>query len=60
MESLQKVNDTPLVTCPECKKDTLKKGFGGGSTSFRFKGSGFYITDYKDKKKPNTSSKNEE
>ena len=37
-----------LLKCPVCKKDTLQRliGTGGGLI---FKGSGFYLTDYKNK-----------
>ena len=33
------------LTCPKCKKDSLKRGVGGG-VGLAFKGSGFYSTDY--------------
>jgi len=39
----------PLTQCPQCKKRGLKRLIGGGS-GLIFKGSGFYITDYKNKK----------
>jgi len=45
----------PLRTCPNCKKDTLKRGLGGGAATI-FKGTGFYLTDYG---KGNGSSKRE-
>lgn len=45
---LQKISDDPLVTCPKCKKDTLKKIIS--ATSFKLKGTGWYETDFKDKK----------
>ncbi len=48
LEELQRMSDPPLVKCPNCNKDTLQKliGTGGGLI---FKGSGFYLTDYKKK-----------
>jgi putative FmdB family regulatory protein len=48
LEELQKMSDEPLKKCPECGKNTLQKllGTGGGLI---FKGSGFYLTDYKKK-----------
>lgn len=54
LEELQKMSDPPLKKCPNCGKNTLKKliGTGGGLI---FKGSGFYLTDYKNK--PQTGSK---
>lgn len=48
-EVFQSMNDAPLTQCPECKKRGLKRLIGGGS-GLIFKGSGFYITDYKNKK----------
>lgn len=54
LEELQKMSDEPLIKCPKCGKNTLKKliGTGGGLI---FKGSGFYLTDYKNK--PQSGSK---
>ncbi|MFN0065927.1 MAG: FmdB family zinc ribbon protein [Chlamydiales bacterium] len=46
MEASQKITEKPLLTCPRCDKEALRRGVGGGSALFRFKGSGFYITDY--------------
>jgi putative FmdB family regulatory protein len=42
----QKITDAPLTTCPECKKETLQRGPGGG-IGLTFVGSGFYVNDYK-------------
>jgi putative FmdB family regulatory protein len=55
LEVLQKMSDEPLKTCPHCKKPKLKRGFGGG-IGLSFRGSGFYITDYKEKKEPEKAS----
>ncbi|NOS84688.1 MAG: zinc ribbon domain-containing protein [Ignavibacteria bacterium] len=54
LEELQKMSDEPLKKCPNCGKNTLQKliGTGGGLI---FKGSGFYLTDYKNK--PQSGSK---
>lgn len=48
LEELQKMSDAPLTKCPNCGKNKLQKliGTGGGLI---FKGSGFYLTDYKNK-----------
>lgn len=46
-DAFQKITDEPLAVCPACGKSSLKKGIGGGMATFHFKGSGFYITDYK-------------
>ena len=45
-EQFQSMRDDPLVRCPSCGKKTLKRLLGGGS-GLIFKGSGFYITDYR-------------
>jgi putative FmdB family regulatory protein len=51
MEAFQSMKDAPLKQCPACKKPALKRGIGGGA-GLIFKGSGFYITDYKKKSGP--------
>ena len=38
-----------ITDCPECKMDSLRRIISGG-TGLIFKGSGYYLTDYKDKK----------
>lgn len=48
MEAFQSMKDAPLTKCPACKKPGLKRQVGGGA-GLIFKGSGFYITDYKKK-----------
>lgn len=47
-EIFQSMKDAPLKTCPKCKKPALKRLLGTGA-GIIFKGSGFYITDYKKK-----------
>ncbi len=47
-EQFQSMRDLPLKKCPKCKKLALKRLIGGGA-GLIFKGSGFYITDYKNK-----------
>jgi putative FmdB family regulatory protein len=44
-ERQQSFDDTPLRTCPECRKKALKKVIT--PTRIIFKGSGFYATDHK-------------
>jgi len=55
MEAFQSMKDEPLKQCPACKRRTLKRKIGGGA-GLIFKGTGFYITDYKKKSgtKPET------
>ena len=45
LESLQKLADAPLVTCPSCGKESLKKQLS--AAGFQLKGSGWYATDFK-------------
>lgn len=45
-EQFQSMRDEPLKKCPKCKKQSLKRLVGGGA-GLIFKGTGFYITDYK-------------
>ncbi|MEX2116043.1 MAG: zinc ribbon domain-containing protein [Bacteroidota bacterium] len=45
-EELETMSATPLVTCPQCGKDGLKRVFSMGAGMI-FKGQGFYLTDYK-------------
>lgn len=45
-ELFQSMNDQPLTKCPKCGKKGVKRLIGGGA-GLIFKGSGFYITDYK-------------
>ena len=50
-EAFQSITAKPLTKCPRPKcGGRLKRLFGSGSGSgFLFKGSGFYITDYRSK-----------
>jgi putative FmdB family regulatory protein len=47
-ELFQSMRDEPLKKCPACRKTGVKRLVGGGA-GLIFKGSGFYITDYKNK-----------
>ena len=49
-ETEQRITADPLKECPECKKETLRRVIG--SIGIAFKGSGFHINDYSNKKKP--------
>lgn len=55
LEELQSFSEPPLTKCPNCGKDTLKKLIGSGA-GLIFKGSGFYLTDYKNKTASGSSS----
>jgi putative FmdB family regulatory protein len=56
-EKLQRITEEPLKKCPKCggKPERLI----GGGAGLIFKGSGFYITDYKKKPAPKGNSKSE-
>lgn len=45
LDIVQSITEDPITVCPKCQGD-LKKLFSSG-TGFIFKGSGFYITDYR-------------
>lgn len=45
-ETLQGIKEPALKKCPECGKNRLQRLIGAGA-GFIFKGSGFYITDYR-------------
>jgi putative FmdB family regulatory protein len=45
-EHFQGINDEHLKQCPKCKKKKLRRLIGAGA-AIMFKGSGFYITDYR-------------
>jgi len=54
-EAFHSMTAEPLKECPKCGGYVEKKISGG--TGLVFKGSGFYITDYKNKSKKNSSEK---
>jgi putative FmdB family regulatory protein len=43
---IQKFSDTPLSICPECGADAFRKQLT--APSFQLKGSGWYVTDFRD------------
>jgi putative FmdB family regulatory protein len=53
-EEYQSMKEDALLKCPKCGQNKLQKHIGAG-TGVIFKGSGFYVTDYK--KKNSTGSK---
>ena len=55
-EKLQKMTDPPLTHCPRCGNNTLVKLIS--AAGFQLKGTGWYVTDFKDKKKKATSEQN--
>jgi putative FmdB family regulatory protein len=57
LEILQKMSDAPLEQCPACNQNTLKKLVS--ASGFRLKGTGWYETDFKGKKKAEPEKKTE-
>jgi putative FmdB family regulatory protein len=53
LETLQKISEPPLTTCPACGADTLKKLIS--ASAFRLKGGGWYETDFKTGSKKNVA-----
>ena len=47
-EQFQSMRDEPLKKCPKCRRAGVKRLVGSGA-GLIFKGTGFYITDYKNK-----------
>jgi|SRR5689334_3858671 len=45
LETLQRLSEAPLVTCPACGKDALQKLVS--AAGFQLKGSGWYATDFR-------------
>ena len=45
LETLQKMSEDPLVFCPECGEESLRKKVS--AAAFVLKGSGWYETDFK-------------
>lgn len=60
-EHLQKMNDAPIESCPECGSNDYVKQIS--AAGFQLKGSGWYVTDFKNKptsaSKPQSESKSE-
>jgi putative FmdB family regulatory protein len=54
-EAFQSISDKPINRCPKCK-GPVKRLIGAGA-GLIFKGSGFYITDYKNTKTGSDSGK---
>ena len=52
-EALQKFSDKPLTRCKHCSGKLHRLV---SHTSFRLKGTGWYVTDYADKSRPSSSS----
>ena len=54
-EAFQSITADALKKCPECGTNSLRRLIGAGA-GLIFKGSGFYITDYKGGRRSTSSS----
>ena len=54
----QHFDDRPLIRCPECGKETLRKVYQ--PVGILFKGSGFYATDHRSPSGQGTMKKTED
>ena len=55
METLRKLADPPLTECPACHAETLVKKVS--AAGFQLKGSGWYVTDFRNGNKPAAAKK---
>ena len=55
---LQKMSDVPLVDCPACGASSFKKQLT--AAGFQLKGSGWYVTDFRDGKGGASTEKTKE
>jgi len=52
------MSEAPLTVCPECNEAELTKLVS--AAGFQLKGEGWYVTDFKNKKKPEAKTANKE
>ena len=57
-DALQKINEEPLVDCPSCGENTLKRLIS--APNFRLKGKGWYETDFKKENQKNLADAKED
>jgi putative FmdB family regulatory protein len=57
-EKLQKMSDPAISTCPQCQAEQVKKLIS--HTSFQLKGTGWYVTDFKDSDKKRAKAKQDQ
>ncbi len=55
-DKLQKLSDAPLTQCPQCHQASFERLVS--AAGFQLKGSGWYVTDFKDKPKGSEVKKN--
>jgi putative FmdB family regulatory protein len=58
LEEFQSIKEDPLTLCPKCNTQNLARVMGTG-VGLIFRGTGFYLTDYKNKKSSGGPEKKE-
>ena len=58
LEVIQSIKASPLTQCPACNNDSLRKKLS--AAAFHLKGTGWYETDFKNKKSDDKKSKQTE
>lgn len=53
-DEIQKMSDPVITLCPECSQETVIRLVS--AAGFQLKGTGWYVTDFKDKGKAKTTS----
>ena len=53
-ELMRKISQPTTLICPQCSKETFSKKLS--APSFQLSGSGWYATDFKDKKTSNSTA----
>jgi len=59
LEEFQSINAPPLERCPKCGTENLVRVIGSG-VGLIFKGTGFYLTDYRKNPAPTAASPGKE
>ncbi len=57
-ELMQKISEDPVKICPSCGKVAIERLVS--AAGFQLKGTGWYVTDFKNKPRANEAVKNEE
>lgn len=58
LEAFQKMSEATLTECPACHKSALNKLIS--AAGFQLKGTGWYVTDFRDKGKPESKTDKQE
>jgi putative FmdB family regulatory protein len=53
-EVIQKINEEPITLCPQCNQPKVIKLVS--ASGFQLKGTGWYVTDFKNKKTTESAS----